>query len=159
MGASAKQPSKQYHHKKGIFTPLPSISSLFRLPRSSAHSPLPSILSVSNRHWLHRPDTLSPYTHARTYRITSHRTALCISGWTGCYRAECPFCQQGDLQTIHGCCTHSHLPPSHSLSLSLTSLPRTHYHLCEDFQYAREQRSRVMACSFCTCSKECTLST
>lgn len=66
MGSSAKQPSKQYHHKKGIFPPSPSIlkiPSLFRLPRSSAHSPLSSILSVSNRHCLHRSNTLSPYIH------------------------------------------------------------------------------------------------
>lgn len=125
MGASAKQPSNRYHHKKR--QPLHSQDYLpsFRPPGFSAQSPLPSFPSDSNRRCLLLSSTLSSCIHTCTYRITSHstptshRTSLCVPGWTGCYRAKCPFCQQGDLQTIHGRCTHSHLPPSYSLSLCL----------------------------------------
>lgn len=48
------------------------------------------------------------------------------------------FCQQGDLQTIHGRRTHSHLPPSYTL----TFLPQTHSHLCEELQYARKKNKK-----------------
>lgn len=111
--------------------------------------PSPSILSVSNRHCLNHSNTVPIHISVHIYStLTSHQTWLCIPGCTGCYRAECPLCQQDDLQTIHGRCAHSHLPPSYSLSLLF-------YRHTVTFVRSFSMPEKLHT----ACSKECALST
>lgn len=105
-----------------IKQPPPSL--ILKIPSLGSSSPLCSFSLVvqsecADRHCFHCTLPFHTYTYRITFLSTPTplSTSLRIPGWTGCYRAECPFCRWGDLQTIHGRCTHSHLPPSYSLSL------------------------------------------
>ena len=106
----------------------------------------------SNRHCLHRSNTLSPYIHTCTYRITSHtlpppptRPCFVSLGGLAAIEPSVPFANRAIYKQYMDAV---HTPTFHPPTLSLTSLPQTHNHLCEEFQYARKLHSGVMACSF-----------
>lgn len=77
---------------------------------------------------------------------------MSLGGWR--YRTKCPFfCQQDDLQTIHG--RRNTLPPS-TLPHSLTSLPQTHSHLCEKPRHASEGYALFIIHYKSTAERDCT---